>query len=232
MSPDTDSLENFVRSTREDATERDPFRRENSRILEVSLDGRVWARLGSMIAYTGSVGFQRESVAEKGLGRMLKEKVTGEGLPLMKAEGQGTVYFADGSRRVSVLHLDRERLMVNGQELLAFEESVDWDISMMRKVSGMVTGGLFNVELEGTGHVAVVTDSPPLTLEVEPGRPVRTDPFATVLWSEGVSPEIRTDVSTRSLIGRGSREEFQLEFTGSGFVTVQSHRPRGSATGG
>jgi len=42
-----------------------------------------------------------------------------------------------------------------------------------------------------------------------------------VAWSGNLKPEIKTDISFKSLTGRGSGEEFQMKFQGEGFVVVQ-----------
>src|SRR5690606_834073 len=117
--------------------------------------------------------------------------------------------------------LGHESITVNGNDLLAFEPSIEWDIQLMRKMAGMVSGGLFNVHLKGPGKVAITSHYEPLTLLVEAGKPVLTDPNATVAWSENLQPEFRTDVSFRTFIGRGSGESIQMEFSGEGFVIVQ-----------
>jgi uncharacterized protein (AIM24 family) len=60
-----------------------------------------------------------------------------------------------------------------------------------------------------------------LTLRCRAADPVVTDPNATVAWSGNLSPQIKTDISLRSLIGRGGGEAFQMRFEGEGFVVVQ-----------
>jgi len=47
---------------------------------------------------------------------------------------------------VPVLHLRNESIFVNGIDLLVFQERVKWDIKMMRKITGMMAGGLFNIK--------------------------------------------------------------------------------------
>ena len=111
--------------------------------------------------------------------------------------------------------------MVNGNDLLAFEPSIDWDIKMMRKVTGMMAGGLFNVSLSGSGMIAITTHYDPMTLVVTPDTPVITDPNATVAWSGNLSPGFKTDVSLGTFLGRGSGDSIQMEFRGDGFVVVQ-----------
>jgi uncharacterized protein (AIM24 family) len=53
--------------------------------------------------------------------------------------------------------------------------------------------------------------------------PVFTDPNATVAWSGGLTPEIITDISLGTLLGRGSGESIQLRFAGDGWVVVQPY---------
>ena len=106
---------------------------------------------------------------------------------------------------------------------LAFEGEIQWDIKLMRKVTAMLAGGLFNVKLEGTGMVAITTHHDPLTLQVSADHPVTTDPNATVAWSGALVPEFKSDVSLKTFLGRGSGESIQMSFCGDGFVVVQPY---------
>lgn len=219
----TTSVEEFVSETGEDRDRGLGFRAETSRILEARIDGTVWARLGAMVAYRGDVAFERAGVLEKGLGKALKERFSGEKAPLMTAEGTGSVYFASGGRKITVLGLGPdESITVNGENVLAFEDSVTWDIEVMKSLTSAMAGGAFNLTLQGPGDVAIATGSSPLTLQVRPDAPVRTDPAATVLWSRGLRPAVSTDVGVKSFLGRASGEEVQMEFSGDGFVVIQS----------
>ncbi|TWT02509.1 AIM24 family protein [Planomicrobium sp. CPCC 101079] len=220
------TLNEFIQKTKQDEQENDYFELETPRILEVNLTDLVWAKAGSMISYTGQIKFERERMFEHGVGQMFKKALTGEGVPLMKATGRGRLYLADQGKKITIFHLNNETLTVNGNDLLAFEPSVEWDIKLMRKVAGMMAGGLFNIALSGKGRVAITSHYEPLTLLVRPGEPVITDPNATVAWSGNLTPEFRTDVSFRTLVGRGSGESIQMEFKGEGFVIVQPMEER------
>ena len=59
--------------------------------------------------------------------------------------------------------------------------------------------------------------------KVTPERPVFTDPNATVAWSGSLTPDITTDISVKTLLGRGSGESIQLKFQGSGWVVLQPY---------
>mgnify|MGYP001464344217 CR=1 FL=1 len=215
------SLEEFVSKTSEKDRGEGFFELESSRMLEVNLSGMVWSKMGSMIAYDGMIKFTREGMLEHGIGKLLKKTLSGEGVRLTKAEGNGHLYLADNGKKVTILDLRNESIFVNGNDLLAFQDSVKWDIKMMRKITGMMAGGLFNIKLVGTGLIAITTHYDPLTLKVTPEEPVITDPNATVAWSGHLMPEFRTDVSLKSFFGRGSGESIQMEFKGDGFVVVQ-----------
>ena len=217
------SIDEFIRKTEQVDKGEGFFELETPRMLEVNLDGLVWAKAGSMVAYHGRIKFEREGVLEHGIGAMFKKALTGEGAALMKANGQGKLYLADSGKKIIILHLQDEAIYVNGNDLLAFEPAIRHEIKLMRKVAGMLSGGLFNVRCEGTGLVAITAHYEPLTLRVTPGKPIITDPNATVAWSGNLQPEFQTDISLKTFIGRGSGESIQMRFEGNGFVIVQPY---------
>ncbi|PHS18739.1 MAG: hypothetical protein COA78_01775 [Blastopirellula sp.] len=217
------SLREFVEKTAERDHGQGFFEMESPRILEVNLNGEVWTKMGSMISYVGNIKFIREGILEKGIGNFLKKAVTGEGAKLTKATGNGKVYLADYGKKIQILKLENEELVVNGNDILAFEMCVEWEIKMMKKVSSMMAGGLFQVKLRGTGMVAITTHYEPMTLVVTPDQPIYTDPNATVAWSGSLEPNLKIDASLKSLFGRGSGESFQMEFIGQGFVVIQPY---------
>lgn len=226
------SLDEFVQATQQRDRGEGLFELESSRMLEVNLNGMIWIKAGSMVAYVGNIKFEREGILEKGVGKMLKKAVTGEGARLTKARGTGRMYLADTGKSVQILRLQGESIFVNGSDLLAFETTIEWDIKLMRKLTAIAAGGLFNVRLEGTGLVAVTSHFEPVTLLVRPGSPVRTDPNATIAWAGSLQPEFRTDVSLKTFFGRGSGESIQMEFNGDGFVVIQPYEEAAFQTAG
>jgi uncharacterized protein (AIM24 family) len=215
------SIDEFINQTKQEDKGEGLFELETQRMLEVNLNGQVWAKMGSMVSYRGQIKFEREGILEHGIGKMFKKALTGEGAPLMKANGNGKLYLADQGKKISILHLHNDSIFVNGNDLLAFEPSVSWDIKLMRRIAGMMSGGLFNIRLEGSGMVAITSHYEPLTLLVTPSNPVVTDPNATVAWSGNLQPEFVTDISLKTFFGRGSGESVQMKFSGEGFVVVQ-----------
>lgn len=216
------TLREFVEQTQQRDRGEGFFEMESPRILEVNLKSNfVWTKMGSMISYLGNMKFEREGMFDKGLGGFFKKAVTGEGARLTKVTGTGKVYLADFGKKIQILRLENQEIVVNANDILAFEDTVNWDIKMMKRISSMMAGGLFQMTLSGTGMVAITTHYEPLTLVVTPDQPVYTDPNATVAWSGNLQPNFKTDISFRTLIGRSSGESFQMEFVGNGFVVVQ-----------
>lgn len=207
------------------------FSLQNGKLLRVSLDRvTVQARLGSMVAYQGDVSFEHAGAG--GVGRFLKKAVSGEGTQLMRVSGRGEVFLADEAQDVHLIRLDGDGLTANGRNVLAFEDGIDWDITTQAG-AGAMAGGLTNMSLRGSGWVALLSDGPPVLLDVAEA-PTFADAQAAIAWSAGVSTSIKTDFKLKNLIGRGSGESLQLAFDGQGWVLVQPSegRPFGAGEGG
>lgn len=216
-----------------DEPSRDNAREEVS--TESVLDGisetsawsdEVWIKTGAMVAYVGEVEFARESLLEKGVSKMLKKVVTGEATPLTKATGRGQLYLADAGKQIQIIQLHQESLFVRGSALLAMETQVEWDIGVVPRLSAVVASSLFNVQLTGSGVIAMSSHFEPIVLTVTGGQPVVTDPDATIAWSGSLTPEYRTALNLPMFFGRGSGEAVQMEFQGEGFVIVQPYEER------
>jgi uncharacterized protein (AIM24 family) len=207
-----------------ETTSTDAFALQNTKLLKVSLDQvTIQAKLGSMVAYQGDVTFEHAGAG--GLGRMLKKAATGEGASLMKITGKGEVFLADEAQEIHLIYLEGDEITVNGRNLLAFDADVDWDIRRIQGAGSMMGGGLFNTVLKGTGWVAILSDGPPVLLDVAQA-PTFADAQAAITWSSGVTTSIKTDFKLKSLIGRGSGETLQMAFQGQGWVLVQPSEGR------
>ncbi len=209
------------------------FTRQNSKLLKIELSaGGVHAKRGSMVAYQGDVSF--ENKGSGGLGKMLKKAATGEGADMMHANGSGELFIADDSKDVHILYLDNDTMSVNGANILAFNESITWDIKRLSGgAAGALAGGLYNMELTGTGFVAITTDGPPVMLDVA-SAPTFGDAQAVVMWSGGVQMQLKTDTTggLKSMVRGGTGETFQMAFGGQGFVLVQPSEGPTSLGGG
>jgi uncharacterized protein (AIM24 family) len=206
----------------------DAFALQNSKMLKIHLEQvTIQAKLGSMVAYQGDVTFEHSGSG--GLGRMLKKAVSGEGTQLMRMSGTGEVFVADQAQDIHLIYLENDNITVNGPNLLAFDAGIDWDIHRLSGgTAGAMAGGLFNMTLSGTGWVAILSDGPPVLLNVAQAATF-ADAQAAITWSSGVTVGLKTDFKMKNLIGRGSGEAIQLAFTGQGWALVQPSEGRVAA---
>lgn len=207
----------------QDAAEKNadqPFALQNSKMLKLTLGAEpVQMRRGSMVAYQGNVAFEHSG--HGGLGKMFRSAATGEGVPLMRATGQGEIFAGNFGEDVHVIYMENDALSINGASILAFSESVNWDIRAIGAGAGLMTGGFYNVYLSGTGFVAFTTKGTPVALNVAEA-PTFVDPQAAVAWTGGVQINLRTDTGgLRSLVRGGTGETFQMACSGQGVVFVQ-----------
>ncbi|MEE6273551.1 AIM24 family protein [Georgenia wangjunii] len=216
-------------------TSPDPFSLQGKKLLKIQMGyGPVWARSGSMVAYQGDVRF--ENKGSGGLGKMLKSAVTGEGVDMMQCTGSGELFVANDAAEVQIMYLENDSISVNGNNVLAFSASVDWDIQRIQARGGVMTGGLYNVVLRGTGYVAITTKGDPVALDVA-SAPTFGDAQAVVMWTAGVTMDVRIDTGgLKSLVRGGSGETLQMAFGGQGYVLVQPSESvvegKGQADGG
>ena len=200
------------------------FALQNSKLLKVSLNQiTIQAKAGAMVGYQGDVSF--EHAGSGGMSRMLKKAVSGEGTTLMKMTGTGEVFLADQAQDIHLIKLENDAITCNGANVLAFDAGIDWDIKKVEGASAFMGAGLFNMALNGTGWVAIISDGPPVLLNTG-DAPTFADPQAAITWSSSVTTGIKTDVKLKNLIGRGSGESVQMSFQGAGWVLVQPSEGR------
>ncbi|MDM4721770.1 AIM24 family protein [Micromonospora sp. WMMA1363] len=196
------------------------MRLQNSKMLKIELSGEAMARVGSMVAYQGHVEFQ--ALGSGGLGTFLKQKLTGEGVPLMKVTGQGDVFLADLAKDVHIIELEPgDALSINGSSVLAFDSTLQYDIRMVGGAGVASSSGLFNCVFSGHGRIAVTTQGTPVVLNVD--APTYVDPQAAVCWSANLQTGYHRaeQLGLGTLLGRRTGEAFTMSFAGQGFVVVQ-----------
>ncbi|MFL1381311.1 AIM24 family protein [Nocardiopsis protaetiae] len=180
--------------------------------------GEFYARQGAMVAYQGQVDFDYQGAGS--VGRFLKKAFTGEGMPLMKVSGRGDVFLARDAWDIHLIDLEgQDSITVNGDNVLAFEPGLAWDIKRVQG-AGMAAGGLFNTTFTGQGRIAIACHGTPVLLNID--QPTFVDTDSAVAWSSSLRTGVRRTMKAGALIGRGSGEAFQLSLEGQGFVLVQA----------
>ncbi|WP_433212111.1 AIM24 family protein [Dactylosporangium sp. CS-047395] len=210
----------FAAENMEKESQQPGLRLQNSKLLKAELNGEIMARQGSMVAYQGQVQFQ--ALGSGGMGKWLKSKLTGEGVPLMKCSGRGDVFFADRAADVHLIDLEQgDAISINGANVLAFESTLQYDIKMVQGMGMMSSAGLFNCVFTGRGRLAITTKGTPVVLTVD--QPTYVDPQAAICWSATLQTGYhRADqLGLGTLLGRSTGEAFTMSFAGQGFVVVQ-----------
>lgn len=243
------------------------FEKVNSKVVKVNLSqaGEVLARKGAMLFYTGEVGFSPESpgvggggfpspamgsaapgrgmggVAGQVMGQMGRA-MAGEHEAMMRARGNGEVYYGRAGLHCTVVPVNGQQLTVEASRLLAHTTSLQSSIvsvmsqggggggggggglrGMLRgAVASVATGqGMFTTQLAGNGSAVVLSHGG--TLELQVGQnPVVVDPQAYVGHIGNIQIELGTAMSWRDAVGRGSGEALQLKLHGQGTVFVQA----------
>ncbi|KUF16053.1 MULTISPECIES: AIM24 family protein [Streptomyces] len=210
-----------------------PFREINHKMVEavVQPGTKMFSQRGAMLAYKGDVSFTPNiRGGQGGLASMLGRRLANESVPLMTVEGDGTVMFGHGGHHVHVISLTGDTMYVEADRLLAFDGTLQQGTmflgsqgGVMGMVRGQVSGqGLFTTTLKGHGAVAVMAHGGVIELPITPQRPVHVDPQSYVAHHGDVRNKLSTALSWRDMVGRGSGEAFQLEFSGDGVVYVQA----------
>jgi uncharacterized protein (AIM24 family) len=222
----------FAPQNQEQESAQPGLRLQNSKMLKIALAGEALARQGSMVAYQGDVRF--EALGAGGIGKFLKQQLTGEGVPLMRVSGRGDVFLADAAADVHLIDLEgRDALSVNGRNVLAFEPTLSYDIRMVSGAGVVGNAGLFNCVFTGQGRIAITSKGAPVVLDVD--APTYADPQAAIAWSASLQVGLHRaeQFGLGALMGRSTGERYTMAFGGRGFVVVQpSEELPAGGTGG
>ncbi|MBB3604813.1 uncharacterized protein (AIM24 family) [Mycolicibacterium sp. BK556] len=225
------------------------FTKVNSKVVKVDVAaaGGVVARTGAMLLYTGDVAFSPHQVPGAaqmggmgGLMRIAGRMMQGEHERTMLAQGYGEVHYGYAGLDLhiveiqpgAVLTVEASRLLANTAGLQSAIVSVAGGSGgggggMMGMLRGAATGaltgqGMFTTQLSGHGAAVLLAHGGVLELQVGGPAPVVVDPQAFVGAYGNVTTELKTAMSWRDAVGRGSGEAMQLNCQGQGTVFVQA----------
>jgi len=200
--------------------------RQNPYCVRYTMDGRMVARQGAMVAYRGDLTIRTKG---QGVRKLVKRAVTGEGLGLMEVEGHGEIWLADLAKNVFIVAGDG--LSIAGKSVLCFDPSLQYEIRLV-KGAGMNAGGLFNCRFAGDGSIALTAHGQPMVIPVTSAAPVLVDTDAVIGWTASLEASIHRSEGVKSFVKGGSGEMFQLQLQGEGSVIVQpSEGPLPAAKG-
>jgi len=198
------------------------FRSKHSHLLEVEIaNEKVNALAGSMVAYEGSVKFEKLVLGGEGFFGAIKRSLANERVALMQCSGKGTIYFAHKAADITILSLQGQKLFTESSSLVAFDPNLKTATAFAGLRGAASQQGLFTTTLEGTGQVAIMSDGPAIALEVTPNDPLFVDPDAFLGYMGNITQEFVFDVNWRTMTGHTSGESYQLKFMGHGVVYIQ-----------
>lgn len=225
------------------------FTKVNSKVVKVNVGqvGGVVARAGAMLFYTGQVAFAPHQIPGAGqfggmggIVRLAGRMMQGEHERTMLAQGNGEVHYGYAGLDVhtvdiaqgAVLRVEASRLLANTAGLQSSVVSVASSggsggggvMGMLRgAASGALTGqGMFTTQLSGQGSAVLLAHGGVIEMQVGGPSPVVVDPQAFVAAYGNVQTELKTALSWRDAVGRGSGEAMQLHCVGQGIVFVQA----------
>ncbi|MEU8673538.1 AIM24 family protein [Streptomyces sp. NPDC048560] len=200
----------------------DRYTIQNPQLLRVSLTGHddILARKGAMVAYQGLMEFDGEYVSQ---GQRRARANTGEGLDLMRCTGQGTVYLANLAQYIHVVDVGHEGMTVDSAYVLALDSSLHTEVIAVDSQYGLSGTGKYQLNITGTGKVALMTSGQPLMMQVTPDKYVNVDADAIVAWSSSLRVQMQAQTHSSGIRRRrgNTGEGWELSFLGQGFALVQ-----------
>lgn len=198
------------------------FALQNPQLLRVALNGNedLLARKGSMVAYQGLIEFDGEYQSHE---QRQARAYTGEGLELMRCSGQGSVFLANLAQHIHIMEVDAEGLTVDSAYVLALDSHLHWEVIAVDSQFGISGSGAYNLNITGSGKVALMTSGTPLMMRVTPETYVNADADAVVAWSSSLRVQMQAQTSSSGVWRRrgNTGEGWELSFLGSGFALVQ-----------
>ncbi|WP_067835026.1 AIM24 family protein [Nocardia lijiangensis] len=224
------------------------FEKVNGKVVkvDVGMAGGVVARSGAMLFYSGNVSFAphqipgAQGMGGGGLMGMAGRMMAGEHERTMLAQGNGQVHYGFAGLEVHVVQMQPgASLRVEASRLLANTAGLQSSIvsvassggggggglmgALRGAASGALTGqGMFTTQLSGHGAAVLLAHGGFLELQVGGPNPIVVDPQAFVAAYGNVQTELKTALSWRDAVGRGSGEAMQLHCVGQGVVYVQA----------
>jgi uncharacterized protein (AIM24 family) len=226
------------------------FEKVNGKVVkvDVGMAGGVVARNGAMLFYTGDISFAPHQIpggqgmgSGGGLMRMAGSMMAGEHERTMLAQGNGEVHYGFAGLEAHIVQMQPGAMLrVEASRLLANTAGLQSSIvsvmssgggggggglmgALRGAASGALTGqGLFTTQLSGQGAAVLLAHGGFLELQVGGPNPIVVDPQAFVAAYGNVQTELKTALSWRDAVGRGSGEAMQLHCVGQGVVYVQA----------
>ena len=150
------------------------FRSLEHNLMEISVSGRVFIKMGTIYSYSGNLTF------------WVKDRRPGGHAALVMITGHGKVILTEKDREIAFMRVEGETLYVEPGHLLACEETLTPRYAPLSPARP----DMEFVALDGAGMVALSVKSKPLLLEVAPDLPVSVPAASIISWTGRLEPRI------------------------------------------
>ena len=156
---------------------RTDFRVLENNLMEISLNGNVFIKQGTIYSYGGNLTF------------WVKDRRPGGHAAMVMITGHGKIMLTDRDREITFMTVADETLYVEPSHLLACEETLTPRYLPLSPSHP----GLEFLALEGSGMVALSVTSKPLAVDVTPDMPVSVPANAVIVWSGPLGARVVED---------------------------------------
>lgn len=156
---------------------RTDFRVLENNLMEISLNGKVFIKQGTIYSYGGNLTF------------WVKDRRPGGHAAMVMITGHGKIMLTDRDREITFMTVADETLYVEPSHLLACEETLTPRYLPLSPSHP----GLEYLALEGSGMVALSVMSKPLAVDVTPDLPVSVPANAVIVWSGPLTARVVED---------------------------------------
>ena len=156
---------------------RTDFRVLENNLMEISLNGKVFIKQGTIYSYGGNLTF------------WVKDRRPGGHAAMVMITGHGKIMLTDRDREITFMTVADETLYVEPSHLLACEETLTPRYLPLSPSHP----GLEFLALEGSGMVALSVTSKPLAVDVTPDMPVSVPANAVIVWSGPLGARVVED---------------------------------------
>ncbi len=193
-------------------------------IIELETGEKVFAEAGALNHMSSNV--KMETKIRGGFLKGIKRKFTGESLFLTEftSSGKGFVAFnGNVPGKIYALNLNGGGWIVQKDAFLVAEDSVDLDVTFVKRFSAGLFGGegFILEKLSGYGNAFIHAAGDFVTYDLDPGETIRVDTGSLVGFESTVDYNVTTVGGVKSMLF-GGEGIFLATLTGPGKVIIQS----------
>jgi len=184
---------------------RTDFRVLENNLMEISLNGKVFIKQGTIYSYGGNLTF------------WVKDRRPGGHGAMVMITGHGKIMLTDRDREITFMTVADETLYVEPSHLLACEETLTPRYLSLSPSHP----GLEFLALEGSGMVALSVMSKPLAVDVTPDLPVSVPANAVIVWTGPLGARVVEDRHLYEVMRPAGEGAILIRLEGTGRLLME-----------